>query len=873
MTVKRQISPWCADSRRCRTVEFKFQRDLDFQIGAIRSITELFKSQSPSHDEYTMIPENGTIPNMLSINDDQILKNLIDVQKSNNIATANKLDGRNFSVEMETGTGKTYVYLRTIFELFRQYGFKKFIIVVPSVAIREGVLKNLEITKGHFKEIYENTPYHYYEYDSKKTNLIQQFARGHVIEIMIITIDSFNKDNAIMNQERDSLHGQKPIDLVRRTNPILILDEPQNMETWIAKNALASMNPLFTLRYSATHRHHYNLAYSLNPVDAYSKRLVKKIEIASITENSYNDTFLRCLDIKADSRGIKAKLELDKKTGNGFKRKLVVIKDGDDLATKAENPKYSGFVITEINAGHGFIKFSNGIQIRRGEGHGDDLEQIMKVQIDQTVAEHFRKHQSLKKVGIKPLSLFFIDKVDNYKSNNGFIRKAFEQSFNKHKKRYKDFKDVDASKVHNGYFSTKKKDIYMKKDREAFDLIMKDKERLLSFNEPVSFIFSHSALREGWDNPNVFNICTLNQTVSDMKKRQEIGRGMRLPVNRDGDRITDEEHVLTVIANESYEEYVSKLQHEYEDEYGDGFPGIKPSDARERKTLTLKKEYRLNPEFRELWTKIAQKTRYAVTIDADGLIKDCVDEINKITVDEIKIKIKKVRLSLEEGSGVVTNFVGEGSEISKHKFPIPNVIERIAAETNLTRTTIVRILTKMENLDLIFNDPQEFIASCILIIKEKLADMLVNGIKYHQVEDWYRMELFDDIETYKQMIVPASKTIYDGGAIVDSDTEREFARGLNRREDVKLFIKLPRWFVVKTPIGKYNPDWAVVVDDRDQFGNPRERMYFVTETKGTTNVDELRASEKRKIQCAKKHFKSISVKYRVASKSSEFMQS
>lgn len=849
-------------------MELKFQSDLDFQLEAINSVVEIFKSQKPMSEEHVLIPENGIISNQLSISSDQILENLYNVQKSNGIESVDKLDGINFSVEMETGTGKTYVYLRTAFELYQRYGFKKFIIVVPSIAIREGILKNLDITKKHFREIYENIPYNYYEYDSKKINLIRQFARGNTVEIMVITIDSFKKDDTVMNQGRDLLHGQKPIELVSKTRPILILDEPQNMETDKAKDALSSMNPLFTLRYSATHKHHYNLVYRLTPVDAYDKQLVKKIEVSSVTESNFNSVFLRCISITADAKGIKAKLQLNKKTGTRFKRKQIIVKNDNDLSVKTDNPEYSGFIVTEISAQYNFVKFANGIKIMQGEEQGGSQEKIMEVQIEQTVEEHFRKHKSLKKNGIKPLSLFFIDRVDNYLLDKGFIRKTFERSFDKHKSKYPDFKHVSAKDVHRGYFSNKRTDSSMKKDKEAFDLIMRNKERLLSPDEPVQFIFSHSALREGWDNPNVFNICTLNQTYSDMKKRQEIGRGMRLPVDRNGDRITDEEHVLTVIANESYEDYVSKLQQEYVDEYGDEYTSIRPADARKRKTLKLEKEYHINPEFKEMWKRIAQKTRYAVDIDTDKLVDECIKEIDKIEEKKMKIKIEKVTLSIKKGKGVVTRFVGEGSKELEAKITIPNVLERIADDTNLTRKTVLKILCKTRKLNLIFRNPQEFISSCTVIIKEKLVDLLVNGIKYLKVEDWYRMELFKDIETYNNMIIPASKTIYDG-VVLDSDTERKFAEELDKRKDVRLFIKLPRWFVVETPIGTYNPDWAVVMDDSDQFGEAKEKLYFVTETKGTTDINNLRPSEKRKICCAESHFKSISTEYQVVVSANE----
>lgn len=846
-------------------MEFKFQQNLDFQIDAINSIVNIFKSQKLPNYEYEIVPEGGTIPNILSISEKQIIKNLTEVQRSNNIHVSKILNGLNFSVEMETGTGKTYTYLRTVFELYNQYRFKKFIIVVPSVAIREGVLKTLDMTKNHFGEIYQNISFRYYEYDSKKMNLIRQFARGNTVEIMIITLDSFNKTHTIMQQERDFLHGEKPIDLVRRTKPILILDEPQNMETHTAKKALASMEPLFTLRYSATHKHSYNLVYSLNPVEAYNKQLVKKIEVLSVTENDYNQIFLKCHHINADSRGIKAILELDKKVGKHFKRKKIMVKTGDDISKKAENIKYSGFIISEINARYGFIKFTNGKTVNQGETQGDDLTRIMKAQIDQTVKQHFLKYELLKEKRIKPLSLFFIDKVDNYLADKGFIRKAFESSFNKHKKKYKEFKNISAKTVHSGYFSYKKTNQYMKKDKEAFDLIMRDKERLLSFAEPVSFVFSHSALREGWDNPNVFNICTLNHTTSEMKKRQELGRGMRLPVDQDGNRVTEEEHVLTVIANESYESYASKLQQEYEDEYGSELGKINTYDARQKKTLALKKKYLLNPEFKELWTRVAQKTRYEIRIDTDRLIQDCIKEINKMTINKMRIKIENVTFSLEKGKGVITNFLWEGNEESDKKFPITDIIDNMTRETNLTRITIVKILSSINNLDLVFNNPHDFVSSCTIIIHEKLANMLVNGIKYTQTRDKYVMELFEDIKTYRSMIVQAKKTIYDDGVVTDSCVERKFAEELEKRKDVKLFIKLPYWFIIPTPIGKYNPDWAIIRDKTNKYGEHEDRLYLVTETKGTTDVNELRIPEKRKIRCAIEHFRSLSVEFRLVS--------
>ena len=855
-------------------MELKFQRNLDFQLDAIKSTRDIFESQKFAHESFVIIPENGIIPNKLDLTQEQILANVNKLQEDNNIEPIKKLDGMNFSIEMETGTGKTYVYLRTIFELYQNYGFKKFIVIVPSVAIREGALKNLKITEKHFKEIYGNTPYSYYEYDSKKINLIRQFARSNKIEIMVMTIDSFNKDTNIMNKQRDNLHGETPIDLVNKTRPILILDEPQNMESDIAKQAISNLNPLFTLRYSATHRNYYNLIYRLTPVDAYQKNLVKKIEVMSVVkEGDFNSAFIRCIEIKAEKKGIKTKLLLNKKLTNGYRVTEIVLKDGEDLSKKTQNSEYDGFVVTEINAKHNFVKFANGIRIRLGEEQGGNRKELMCIQIEQTVQEHFEKSLMLKPLGIKPLSLFFIDRVDNYLAEDGFIRKSFEKSFEKLKKEYNEFAKINVKDVHSGYFSKLKTEKAMQQDKDTFDLIMRDKERLLSFDEPVQFIFSHSALREGWDNPNVFNICTLNQTISGIKKRQEIGRGMRLPVNQEGDRLYGDQNILTVVANENYANYAAKLQTEYEEEYGSGgAPDI--HERKKRTTLKLKKEFKLNPEFKELWKRVSKKTKYGVKINTEKLVDSCVSEIeSNISIDSINVNITTASLTLSENESqyeVKTDVQGTGRAQIKNNFPIPNLIEQLSKESRLTRSTIVKILTKIKNLDLVFQNPQSFISSVSSIIKEKLEDFLVDGIKYLEVDDWYKMELFKDILTYENAIIPVDHSIYNG-IIWDSEIEKVFAKKLNDMSNVKLFIKLPNWFVIDTPIGNYNPDWAVVIDDVGLRGETRQKLYFVTETKGTTNLDDLRPDEKKKILCAKKHFKEISVKYDVVTNVDELL--
>lgn len=438
-------------------MKFKFESDLAYQLDAIDSVINLFNGQKNNTETLPFIAENAVIPNEMDISDNKLLENLIDIQKNaENIRKTSQLEGNDFSIEMETGTGKTYVYLRTILELNKNYGFKKFIIIVPSVAIREGVLKTLDITRDHFRQLY-NIPYNFYEYDSGKLMRIGQFARNNNVEIVLMTLDSFNKDTNIMNQSNDKLFGQKPIDLVSRAKPILILDEPQNMESDKAKDAISRLNPLFKLRYSATHRKYYNLLYRLTPLDAYNNGLVKKIEVDSVVkENDFNNAYVRCLDIKADSKGIKCQLEVNKKQKSEFKVGKVTVKNNDDLLKKTKAPEYEDFIVTEINANYNFIRFSNGMQLKLGEDSFGDRKEIMRVQIQQTIQEHFLKQKILKDRGIKVLSLFFIDKVSNYQDEDGFIRTTFEDEFEKIKPHFEEFKDLNVKDVHKGYFSSKK---------------------------------------------------------------------------------------------------------------------------------------------------------------------------------------------------------------------------------------------------------------------------------------------------------------------------------------------------------------------------------------------------------------------------------
>ena len=883
-------------------MKLHFDPNQQFQLDAIKSIVALFEGQPLSKGDYEFslsqasgslqFNENG-VGNNLILSEKQILENLNSIQKKNEIPVSAPLAGLNFSVEMETGTGKTYVYLRTIYELNKKYGFKKFIIVVPSVAIREGALKNLEITFEHFQNLYDKTPTTYQVYDSSKVSNLRGFALSNAIQILVINIDSFAKDINVINKENDKLTGKKPIEFIQSTKPIVIVDEPQNMETEIRKTAIANLNPFCTLRYSATHTNPYNLVYQLNPVKAYDMGLVKQIEVDSVyAENDFNRAFIQLENLKSTKTKTSVKLKIDVNTEKGVVRKSVSAKVGDDLfelSNKSDRYK-DGFIINNIDVGEGYIELSNGDRLNKGETRGGLRDEVMKVQIRKAVEEHFSKEKNLKEKGIKVLTLFFIDRVANYRhydeSGNaakGKFAEWFEQIYAElfSKPAYKGVIPFKAEQVHNGYFAQDKKGILKdsserretQADDDTYQLIMKDKEKLLDINNPLRFIFSHSALREGWDNPNVFQICTLNETKSELKKRQEIGRGLRLSVNQTGDRVFDKNiNKLTVIANESYEEFAGKLQKEIETDCGVEFTG-RIKDKNKRIKVELKKNYSLDPNFIELWNKIKYKTTYRVNYATEELIKTAsrtiknMPEVRTPIVKSVKTGVDMVK------EGIVGHQVGVGiyktdSVISG----IPDILGYIQSKTELTRSTILRILKESARLKDVFNNPQLFLDMVVVEIKNVLNDFMANGIKYEKIGGQeYAMMLFEEseIETYIENLYKVTrqeKTLANYIEISSmSERELQFAKDCESNENVGFYFKLPHWFKIKTPIGDYNPDWALV------FKNEK-KLYFVAETKGSLEKADLRVGEGLKIKCGKAHFKEFEgIEYKTVTKVSELI--
>ena len=858
-------------------MRLQFDPSQQFQLDAINAAVDIFKGQPAGVSDFAFAKAAGiggtflsVVANNLILDDETILKNLQSVQKRNGIDESKKLDGFHFSIEMETGTGKTYVYLRTIRELYKNYGFKKFIIVVPSLAIKEGALKNLQITKEHFESLYEKPCLNFYEFDPRKRGLARNFATTNTLQIMVMNIDQFTRAGNIFYQQSD---WGVPAEFIKATRPVVIVDEPQNMETDIRRQAIANLNPLCTLRYSATHTVKYNEIYRLDPVKAYDLKLVKRIEVDGITEaDNFNQPFIEVKSIKPQKNKIIAKLKIDVNAKEGVLKKDVNVSIGDDLFEKSNKRDLygNGFIVSEIDRNS--IAFNNGLILYLGQKQGGLTDEIMKFQIESTIKNHFEKEKRLKSKGIKVLTLFFIDRVANYRGYEnenpvkGKIARWFEEIYEKLRQsaKYKGLAEHKVEQIHNGYFAQDKKGNWKdssegresQDDDSAYQLIMKDKERLLDINVPLKFIFSHSALREGWDNPNVFQICTLNETQSTLKKRQEIGRGLRLPVDSQGKRVFDETiNILTVTANQHYEEFARQLQVEIEDECGVKFDGGRIKDKSKKKQIKLTKNLVLDENFKALWDKIKQKTRYSVDYDTGELIKRAGKKIKDIAVSRPKLIRSKADIEIDAASVKAELTSQSGKELFGEIHGIPDILSYVQGKTRLTRDTICRILIESGRIEDVFINPQQFMDKVSEEIINVLREMMVDGIKYEKIAGsyWDQM-LFESEELSGYLddlfkVAKKDKTIYDY-IEVDSTIEREFTAECEKRDDIKFYFKLPFWFKIETPLGTYNPDWAIV------FENDK-RIYFVAETKGTTRLDDLTPNEQDKIKCGRKHFENF----------------
>lgn len=993
-------------------LQFKHQK---FQADAAKAVVDVFAGQPYLTPSYMMDKGSGLYQQSITeeedftgwsnhkivpqLTDGQVLENIRKVQRKNQIEPSADLEGRyNLTIDMETGVGKTYTYIKTMYELNKHYGWSKFIVVVPSIAIREGVYKSFQVTQEHFAEEY-GKKVRFFIYNSSQLTEIDRFASDNSINVMIINSQAFNargKDARRIYMKLDEFRSRRPIDIIAKTNPILVIDEPQSVEGKKTKETLKQFNPLLTLRYSATHKSDsiYNMVYRLDAMEAYNKRLVKKIAVKGIVESgtTATESYVYLESINLSKSAPTATIQFDCKGAKGIRNITRVVSEGYNLYDNSGHMEEykQGFVVSRIDGRDDSIEFINGVKLYAGDVIGKvSEEQIRRIQIRETILSHIQRERELFYKGIKVLSLFFIDEVAKYKqydsagiAHNGIYADIFEEEYNDiinnlqikfGEDDYMKYLDsIPAEKTHAGYFSIDKKgkmiDSKLKDKKEkttddvdAYDLIMKNKELLLDRNpkrSPVRFIFSHSALREGWDNPNVFQICTLKQSGSDVLKRQEVGRGLRLCVNQDGERMdanvlgndVHKVNVLTVIASESYDSFAKGLQTEiaaavadrpkavtpelfigkvikdergneqvidddtgrvihfdmikngyidkkgaltdkyYEDkangelkiaeEVSDSADSVieiidsiysdrsmKPENARSNNVeLQIDEDKLAMPEFKALWSRINSKSVYVVDFDTDELIRKAISSLDS------KLRVSKIYFKVEEGAmedikskedlATGNSFVKDTSETYQRTVTASSnvkydLIGKLVDDTGLTRKAIIQILQGIQPA--VFNqfkdNPEEFIIKAASLINDEKATAIIQHITYDVMDEKYDTDIFTDPTIKGRLGVNAMKAkrhLYDH-VVYDSTNELEFATELDSNNDVAVYVKLPDGFYISTPVGHYNPDWAIAF-----YEGTVKHIYFVAETKGSMNSMQLRLIEESKIHCAREHFKAIS---------------
>ncbi len=1008
-------------------IKFKTQA---YQSAAVQAVVDCFEGQAPAHggvryrldpgagrptpsspqgalaledaptaDEQEAAFRNGDI----TLTSEQLLANIQKVQRLQNLPVSprlvsTKVCGVNLDIEMETGTGKTYCYIKTMFDLHEAYGWSKFIIVVPSIAIREGVTKSLQIMADHFLETYKKKA-RFFTYNSKQLHHLESFSSDAGINVMVINVQAFNatgKDARRIYEELDDFQSRRPIDVISANRPILILDEPQKMEGGKTLDSLVNFKPLMVLRYSATHKTTHNKIHRLDALDAYNQKLVKKIDVRGIAVKGLAGTnaylFLQAIDISTTKPPV-ARVELEIKLANGdikpVPRKLG---KGDNLFDLSNGlNQYQGYVVADINANTDTLSFTNGVELSVGEAVGDVNEAALRrIQIREAIKAHFEKEQELHKDGIKVLTLFFIDEVAKYRDytaadEKGEYARVFEEEYQLYLNEVLDLdetpyiqylKGIAVDKTHSGYFSIDKKskrlvdpdvekrgeNAGLSSDVDAYDLILKNKERLLSMAEPVRFIFSHSALREGWDNPNVFVICTLKHSDNTISRRQEVGRGLRLCVNQNGDRvdhpaIVHDVNVLTVVASESYKNFVAALQKDISDSLSERpkvadkayFVGkvlqtptgnvtltdeqatdiefyliqngyvdkkrnitekyhqakadgtlaplpddlltmaeqviklvdsvfsegqmMQPADGRKAKKLVPNANFD-KQEFKALWSRINHKAAYSVHFDSAELVQKAIAAINdkdgkvglRVTPLQYTIQrgeqVEQISVDgLQSGSAFVLKAtMTETNKISVHSAVKYDLIGELAEGTVLTRRTIAEIIKGINAA--VFaqykTNPESFIAEAVRVINEQKATVIIEHLAYDTVEDKFDLDIFTAGQTKQDLSNAGNKLerhIYDY-VLTDSKIERDFVTELDGSKDVVVYAKLPRGFLIPTPVGDYNPDWAISFKE-----GSIKHVYFVAETKGSMSTMDLRPIEATKIECARKFFVEINKKY------------
>lgn len=978
-------------------LKFKHQ---SYQSDAVKAVIDCFQGQpqtqgiryhlNPGSKRQLELTETGFRNADIALSDARLFENIQAVQKRQNLPVSPNLvqtavSRLNLDVEMETGTGKTYCYIKTIFEMNRQFGWNKFIVVVPSIAIREGVCKSFEITAEHFLESYGKRV-KFFIYNSKQLHNLESFSSDAGINVMIINVQAFNatgKDARRIYEELDDFQSRKPIDVIKANRPILILDEPQKMEGAKTLDSLKAFHPIMILRYSATHKTEHNKIHRLDALDAYNQKLVKKIAVRGISLKGLSGTnsYLYLESIEVSRQSPVARIEMEVKQNNGIKRIVRRLGKGDNLFdVSGKLDQYKGFSIADINAIMDTVSFTNGVELAAGEAAGDVNETVLRrIQIREAIKAHFEKEQVLFHQEIKALTLFFIDEVAKYRvytdagEEGGEYARIFEEEYVSaldeygflDKPDYKKYLDsIPVNKTHNGYFSIDKKSkrlvdpVTGKKsteadDVDAYDLILKDKERLLSFEEPVRFIFSHSALREGWDNPNVFVICALKHSDNTISRRQEVGRGMRISVDRFGERQDNPAtvhriNVLTVVASESYKDFVAGLQRDISESLSERplvadeayFTGktiqteggpveISPQMARQIYKYLLKNDYidddariapayhdavrngnvvplpedltphkeqifqliesvysdaqlpaieddraaKTNPlndnfhkkEFQVLWGRINKKAVYSVHFDSAELIDKCVKTINKeLRVAPLRYTVQRGEQKdaisfdqIKDGGGFeVRETSTEYNTKSVHSAVPYDLIGKIAEGVQLKRWTVSEILTQIGNAVFVQfkTNPENFISEAIRLMNEQKATMIIERLTYDITSEIYDVDIFTDNQAkqdFSQAGEPLKRHVYDY-VITQSQNERKFVSELDTSEEVVVYAKLPKGFFIPTPVGNYNPDWAIAFQE-----GKVKHIYFVAETKGSMSSMELREIEKIKIECTRRFFNDV----------------
>lgn len=842
--------------------------------------------------------------NVCSLSIQQIQDNIQSIIHENGVSDTQAflVNENDACIEMETGTGKTLTYLQTAYELFRQYGLSKFIVIVPSVPIRQGVIDTFENFKEQLSDKYDITP-NVFVYDSSKISLLHDFITSDNLQIMVLTMASFNSENNILNQvDREDMFNNLPhLESLAQTHPIILMDEPQEgMDTDNSKQWIAKLQPLFKLRYSATHTVKKNVLYQLTPAESYRLGLVKKLEVLTVSESNDEATLkLEISQVQSTATQVKVKLKLwklNKSKGRFEFKESGLLKKDDNLADKSGNESYRDFTISRIYKSmtdrKWHIAFTNGAEIIEGSSSANK-EQVWALQLEWLIRRHFENKNRLQSQGIKNLSLIFIDRVANYMSpERPIIKQLFEQKYRQVYAEFNDGKqptDSDVLAAQGFYFAkttqgeyTDKEDA-CRKNKEIFDEILHNKQRLLSFESPIEFIFSHSALGVGWDNPNVFGIATLNESYSENKKRQEIGRGLRICVNQSGERVYDndetpeEEQInqLTIVPNETYETFARSYQQEYEEQFGVGSNILKPKHTHKGKrlnrvTFKLKKDETFMSVFRRFWNVVARKTTYRIHMDEDELIRRSVESLNEIRINDYTLEVQSMRITdisnLDNADYYASEFYAGRARFNPH-----DLVEEISEKTGLCYTSVLKIVAGISNQNQYIKNPPVFMEQAVFKIRQVQLDELVRCIEYSPIGESYDFD-FKDFrkDGCENWVDTPNHGVWDK-TLYDSILEKEFAKEADKitNTEVLCFLKFPSWYKIPTPIGNYEPDFGVVLHKR-LLSSPDEdkEYYFVVEIKGTNDINDtsdindtraLTPHEIGRIKCAVKHFKSLGI--------------